>query len=148
MISKHCLACGRDAHPRTRHPSSLRAELTIWALALAIGTMAGLWSAATSPARAPLSQTVQAMALSAVQAPDAGTPPADEAPATPASGSQTLGWAMGLVLAFLRSAWWVLPIPFAFSIWRQVRTYPVCRTCGSRNLTALATTHGALPPAF
>jgi len=49
MVSKHCLSCGTEAHPKQRHPSTLRTEATVWLIAIAIGAAAGLWSAITSP---------------------------------------------------------------------------------------------------
>ena len=149
MVSKHCLHCGIDGHPRQRHPSTLKTEATIWLLAIAIGGAAGLWSAIPSPTHEPLSRSVQSMALSVVHPAD--TPPqVDEATVAPREdgGVELVGWLLGLVVAFLKAAWWVLPIPIAFSVWRQTRSYAVCRACGSRALEELVTPHGALPPAI
>jgi hypothetical protein len=147
MVSKHCRACGTDAHPRTQHPSSFRTELTLWLAAIAIGAAAGVWSAVTAPSPSPLNRTVQTMALSSVQTANAdGVAGAEDAPASGGAGSQFLEWLLDVVVVFLKTAWWVLPIPLAFSIWRQWRTYPVCRRCGARDLTEVITPHGALPP--
>lgn len=146
MNSKHCLACGTEGHPKDRHPSSLRTEAIIWLLAIVVGSGAGLWSAITTPSPEPLSMRAQALALSAVQhvEPAPATAPADE-PSRSVAGD-LIGWLLGLVLAFVRSAWWVLPIPILFSLWRQLGTRPVCRSCGSPQLIEIATPHGALPP--
>jgi len=147
MVSKHCLACGTDAHPRSRHPSTLKTELTIWLVAMAIGAAAGAWSAVTTPSRAPLGRTMQSMALSSVQSADAlPARTVNDPPAAGGPGSQFLGWLLDVAVAFLKTAWWALPIPIAFSIWRQSRAHPVCRACGSRTLTEVITPHGALPP--
>lgn len=147
MVSKHCLACGTNAHPKTRHPSTLKTELTAWLVAITIGVAAGVWSAVTAPTGTPLSRTVQSMALSSVQTADA-TPAstAYDDPSTGETGAPMLARLLDVVVAFLKAAWWVLPVPVAFSMWRQWRTYPVCRACGSRDLTEVTTPHGALPP--
>jgi hypothetical protein len=144
VVSKHCQSCGRDGHPREQHPSSLKTELAIWLVALTIGVAAGLWSAATASARNPLSLTAQSFTLSSVQ-----TAPAEAIPEAPVSGgsdSQTVAWLTRIIVAFLKAAWWVLPIPIAFSVWRQWSTYPVCVACGSRRLGEVPTPHGAALP--
>jgi hypothetical protein len=149
MVSKHCLTCGTDGHPRQHHPSTLRTEATVWLAAIAIGGAAGLWSAATSPSREPLNRSMQSMALSVVH--PANTPPATSDAATPpagGTGTQLIGWLINLAVAFVKAAWWVLPVPVAFSLWRQMRSFPACRACGSRELEELLTPHGALPPAI
>lgn len=144
MVSKHCRACGRDGHPGHRHPSTFRTELAIWLVALVIGTAAGMWSAATSAARSPLSRAAPSLTLSSVSAAPAEAVP-ESAPAGGTS-SQTLVWLTHVIVAFLKAAWWVLPIPIAFSIWRQWSPYPVCAACGSRQLGEVPTAHGAAPP--
>jgi hypothetical protein len=58
-----------------------------------------------------------------------------------------IAWARRLLLNFLRTAWWVLPLPFAFSLWRQFKKHPVCAACGSRELAPVVVDHGELPPA-
>jgi hypothetical protein len=149
MVSKHCLTCGTKGHPQQRHPSTLRTEATVWLVAIAIGGAAGLWSAINSPSSEPLSRSVQSMALSVVHPADA--PPAEnDVAAAPAggTGTQLLGWLVGIVIAFVKIAWWVLPIPILFSLWRQTRSHAICRACGSRALEELITPHGALPPAI
>jgi hypothetical protein len=108
---------------------------------------AGIWSAVTAPTSSPLSRTVQSLALSSVRMADAGpASTVNEDPSTGNDGTPMLARLLDVVVAFLRTAWWVLPVPIAFSIWRQWRTYPACRACGSRDLTEVATPHGALPP--
>ena len=47
---------------------------------------------------------------------------------------QVGGWLLDKALAFIRVAWWLLPLPIVFSCWRQFRTVPVCAHCASRNL--------------
>jgi len=147
MVSKHCLHCGINAHPKSRHPSTLKTELAIWLVAITIGVAAGVWSAITAPTSTPLSRSVQSLALSSVRTGDAGpASPVYEDPSTGEAGAPVLTRLLDVVVAFLRTAWWVLLVPVAFSIWRQWRTFPVCRACGSRDLTEVTTPHGALPP--
>ena len=52
----------------------------------------------------------------------------------------------GAVFGFIKTAWWVLPIPIIFSIWRQAKHFEVCRVCGSRDLVAVVAPHGAEIP--
>lgn len=136
-----------EGHPKQRHPSTLRTELTVWLLAIALGGATGLWSAVASPSREPIGRTVQTMALSVVQSAEAPASPDEVAAAsTGSTQSRLLGWLLDIVLAFVKAAWWVLPIPLVFSLWRQSRHYGECRACGSRALDELVTPHGALPP--
>jgi hypothetical protein len=51
-----------------------------------------------------------------------------------------------VVAGFLKAAWWVLPIPIFFSLWRQLKHYEVCRVCGSRDLVPVVAPHGEEPP--
>ncbi len=67
MISKHCNACGADAHPKLRHPSSFRFESSIWTLAIVVGLFAGTLSAVKSESGPTLSSVFQSVRLSAAQ---------------------------------------------------------------------------------
>jgi hypothetical protein len=147
MLSKHCLECGVEAHPKLKHPSSFRTEVSVWAVAIIVGLAAGTWSAATSSSAPSLSGTLPSLSLSSAQ-------PAEqpvEALAAEDRDEQGAGmrfaiWARYVVLDFLRTAWWVLPLPILFSLWRQRRKYPVCAACGSRTVVPVVAPHGdALP---
>jgi len=132
--------------PKTRHPSTLKTEVLVWLVAVGIGLGAGLWSAVTSPSSEPLGRSVQSLALSAMHTagPEAAPATTDEPPRS--ASDDVPGWALGFIVAFLRRAWWVLPIPILFSFWRQSRTTAVCHSCGSPQLAEILTPHGPLPP--
>jgi len=146
MVSKHCTACGTEAHPKRRHPSSLRTEGTIWVVAISVGLVAGTWSAATSPSAPPLSHVLSALTLSSEQSIEQPQTAQDDVAAAPSLSMQLLTWTYRKILDFVRTAWWVLPIPILFSLWRQFRPYEVCAACGSRDLEPIAVPHGDLPP--
>jgi hypothetical protein len=143
MVSRHCNACGNENHPRLRHPASLKVESSIWGVAIVIGLLAGTWSAITSPKEEPISRALQSLSLTTAQ-------PADQSvadPQTTSRESQSPGMRVAdsvyaSVISFLKSAWWVLPIPIFFSIWRQLKHYEVCRVCGSRELVPVIAPHG------
>ena len=147
MVSKHCNACGADAHPKQRHPSSLKVESSIWVLAIVVGLFAGTFSAARSDSGPTLSRVLQSVSLSASQ-------PAEqpaEVRQTDTSGSQSTGmlfltWITRTVADFLKTAWWVLLLPILFSVWRQFKGYEVCGHCGSRELAPVVAPHGEEPP--
>jgi hypothetical protein len=146
MVSKHCQSCGRDGHPRQQHPSTFRTELTIWLVALVIGAVVGMWSAATSAREHPLSRAMPALTLSSVQAaPSEPAEPVGQSPRSDSS-SHALVWLTQILVAFLEAAWWVLLLPIGFSIWRQWSSYPVCAACGSRRLAEVPTPHGTALP--
>jgi hypothetical protein len=47
-------------------------------------------------------------------------------------------WSLGFVqgmFRFIVSAWWILPVPVLFSLWRQFRTWEGCASCRSAHLT-------------
>ncbi len=147
MVSKHCNACGADAHPKLRHPSSFKIESSIWAVAIVVGLFAGTLSAAKSDSGPKLSHVLQSVTLSVTQPADH---PANVQP-TESRASQSVGvlftaWITRSTLDFLKSAWWVLPIPILFSLWRQFRGYEVCGQCGSRELVPVEVHHGEEPP--
>jgi hypothetical protein len=147
MISKHCLECGVEAHPKLKHPLSFRTEVSIWAVAIIVGLVAGTWSAASSSSAPSLTSALPALSLSSTQPAE---PPAQtvapEESNTPGPGMGLALWVRYLVLDFLRTAWWVLPFPILFSIWRQRKKYPVCAACGSRKLIPVLAPHGKEPP--
>jgi hypothetical protein len=57
-----------------------------------------------------------------------------------------LTWITRKLVDFLKTAWWVLPLPILFSLWRQFRGYEVCGHCGSRELVPVVVPHGDEPP--
>ena len=143
MLSKHCSICGADAHPKLRHPSSFRVESSIWTLAIVVGLFAGTFSAVRSESGPSLSHVLQSVTLSSAQ-------PAEQ-PAdvwgTDTRGSESTGmlfttWVTRTIVDFLKYAWWVLPLPILFSLWRQFRGYAVCGHCGSRELVPVVVPHG------
>jgi len=143
MVSKHCNACGADAHPKLRHPSSFRFESSVWMLAIVVGLFAGTFSAAKSDSGPSLSQVLQSVTLSTAQSADV---PADFQ-GTEARGSQSTGmlfttWVTSTIVDFLKTAWWVLPLPILFSLWRQFKGIEVCGRCGSRELVPGVGPHG------
>jgi hypothetical protein len=130
--SMQCLDCGEEGHPKFCHPSSLRAEAAVWAVAIVIGLSAGMWQAVTAPS----DTTPSTMSLLSVV-----TPAAEEASTvTPAlQGPRSVivqigGWLFDRLTRFLRTAWWALLIPIAFSTWRQGAKRVVCVHCESRRL--------------
>ena len=147
MLSKHCNDCGCDAHPKLRHPSTFRVESSVWALAIVVGLFAGTLSAVKSESGPTLSHVLQSVRLSAAQTTEV---PAD-VEQTDSRGSQSLGllfttWATRNIVDFLKYAWWVLPLPILFSLWRQFRGFEVCGHCGSRELVPVVVQHGDEPP--
>lgn len=134
MPVMQCVACGMEARPKSYHPSSLRVETGVWLVAVLVGLIVGVSQTVESPG-AERERSVTALAAVA-------TPPADVQPArTPAdytTGSspavQVSTWIRGKIALFLRSAWWVLPIPILFSLWRQMSKRVGCPKCGSREL--------------
>jgi hypothetical protein len=143
MLSKHCNACGADAHPKLRHPSTFRIESSIWTLAIVVGLFAGTFSAVKSESGPSLSHVLQSVRLSVAQTTEL---PAD-VQQTDSRGSQSFGmlfatWATRNIVDFLKYAWWMLPLPILFSLWRQFRGYEVCGHCGSRGLVPVVVPHG------
>jgi len=110
----------------------MRTEATLWGVALVLGLSVGAWQAVTSSAGAGVTGMSQ---LSVVTAP-AEAPAAqaiDHVP--PRNVIVSVGsWLVGRFASFVRVAWWALPIPLFFSLWRQVARRPVCARCGSRRL--------------
>ncbi len=147
MVSKHCNACGADAHPMLRHPSTFKVEVSIWAVAILIGLFAGTFSVAKSDSGPSLSRVLQSVSLSIAQTAEQ----AAEVQQTEASGSQSTGvlfltWFTNTLVDFLKTAWWVLPIPILFSLWRQFKPYEVCGHCGATELVPVVVQHGEEPP--
>jgi len=143
MVSKHCNACGSDAHPKLQHPSSFKIESSIWAVAIIVGLFAGTFSAAKSDGGPKLSQVLQSVTLSVSQPADQ---PAEvqqsEARASQSTGVLFLTWITTTLIDFLKTAWWVLPIPILFSLWRQFKPHEVCGHCGARELVPVVSPHG------
>lgn len=147
MMSKHCVECGVEAHPKLKHPSSFRTEVSIWAVAITIGLIAGTWSAASSSSVLSISGGLPALSLSsAQQAEDPAEALAPEERNAQGPAMRFAVWARHVVLDFLRTAWWVLPAPILFSLWRQRTKYPVCAACGSRSVIPVLAPHGNEPP--
>jgi hypothetical protein len=149
MVSKHCNACGSDTHPKLRHPSTFKVESSIWAMAIVVGLCAGTFSAAKSESGPSLSRVLQSVSLSVSQP---ANQPADVQEAN-ARGSESTGmlfmtWITRTLADFLKIAWWVLPIPILFSVWRQFKPHEVCGHCGARELVPVVVTHGEEPPIF
>ena len=149
MVSKHCLECGIEAHPRLKHPSSFRMEVSVWTVAVFVGLVAGIWSAAMSSSTPALSRAIQTITLSSVESVEQPAEPAvTDNPNAQSLPMEFVALARRLLLNFLQIAWWVLPLPFAFSLWRQFKKHPVCAACGSRELAPVVVDHGELPPAM
>ena len=138
MAPVHCEACGTDARPKLRHPSTLKAEVTVWTLALAIGLTSGAWSALTSTP-GPLGEVgLSALVVPARSAVDG--PAEVEAEDSGSRSTSTLAvaaWTRDVVLDFARTAWWALLVPVLFSLWRQSATYEACIHCQSRKLVPI-----------
>ena len=132
MQSMHCLDCGEDSHPRLRRPSSLRTEGLVWTVAVAIGLSVGAWQAITTPdtGGAPVMSRLSAVAPVAQE----GVPTVQSHEAPRNVVLQVGSWLVARMLEFLKVAWWALPIPLAFSLWRQRAKRPVCAHCDSRRL--------------
>ncbi len=127
-----CMDCGDTTHPRLRHPSSLRTEASLWSVALVVGLAIGAWNAVTTPSQ---SGQLSYSALSVV-----GEAPAEANVVRHDHGAPTnvvvqIGsWLLDRAVEFVRVAWWTLPIPLLFSVWRQAIRQPVCAHCGSGRL--------------
>ena len=136
MQAMHCLDCSAETHPRRRHPSSFSTETYVWTTAVALGLIVGAWNAITAP---PMPELTRPLQLSSVSAPvDANQDPVVIGRESARSVvTQVGGWIMQKVIAFVRVAWWLLPIPIVFSLWRQFRTVPICAHCKSANLVAV-----------
>lgn len=135
MKSMHCLDCGSDTHPKLRHPSSLRTETMVWGVALLAGMSFGLWQAVTTNGPAHVPAMAQLSAVTAAPA----DPPAvvTHEPAPPRSIAVSVGsWLLDRLGQFARVAWWALPIPLLFSLWRQFARRAACARCGSRRIVA------------
>lgn len=133
--SMHCLDCGSDTHPKLRHPSSMRTEATVWTVALLAGMLFGVWQAATasSPVGVPGMSRLSAVAVEPVEQSAVVT----HDPAPPRSVAVSVGsWLVERLARFVRVAWWALPIPLLFSLWRQFAKRPACAHCGSRRIVA------------
>lgn len=135
MVSKRCRDCGKEARPRLVHPSTLRAEVTVWLVALTVGAGAGIWSAITTPPHDDDRSAVRRLAVTVVQSEtDPATPPSSEYRSEEGLGMRAMTWARDAVWRFVRTAWWVLPLPLLFSLWRQFATREACIGCHSRRL--------------
>lgn len=113
----------------------MRTEAMVWGVALLAGMSVGLWQAATTSA--PID--VPGMArLSAVTAePVEQTAAVTHEPAPPRNVAVSVGgWLVERLAEFVRVAWWALPIPLLFSLWRQFARRPTCARCGSRRIVA------------
>ncbi|MGD8726505.1 MAG: hypothetical protein PVH40_02615 [Gemmatimonadales bacterium] len=134
MPVMQCLECGMEARPKSYHPSNLRVEASLWAIAVCVGMIVGVSSTIEGPA-SPAGAGVTA--LTAVTSLEAAPQPPGMALDRGARQSVTLrisNWIRGKLGLFLRSAWWVLPIPILFSVWRQASKRAGCPKCGSRKL--------------
>jgi hypothetical protein len=127
-----CLDCGDTTHPRLRHPSSFRTEASVWGLALVIGLSIGAWHTVTTSSDAG---QFSFSALSAVsEAPEQANIVSHDHGAPKNVVLQVGGWLIDRLVEFVRVAWWTLPIPLLFSVWRQATKRPICAHCGSRRL--------------
>jgi len=130
--SMQCLECGEEGHPRLRHPSSLRTELTVWTVAVVFGLSVGMWEAVTAPSDGATSGFSQLNLVAPVAEEVTTVTPAPQGPQSLVV--QIGGWLTDRFVHFMRTAWWVLIIPIAFSTWRQGAKRAVCVHCGSRRL--------------
>lgn len=147
MVSRHCNACGNDNHPKLRHPSSLKVEVAIWTTAILVGLVAGIWSAGSEQSGRPITRALQSLAFTSAQPDDSPAEISQGGARQPRNtGIRTIEAAYGMVGNFLRTAWWVLPLPILFSLWRQAKHYEVCRVCGSRDVVPVEAPHGWEPP--
>jgi len=135
MQAMHCLDCRADTHPKRRHPSSFRIEASVWTTAVVLGLMLGAWNAITSPQ----TDVTRPMQLSTVSVPVDVDQDAAITGRERANGvvMQFGSWLIQKTIAFVQVAWWLLPIPIVFSLWRQFRTVPVCAHCRSANLAVV-----------
>jgi len=132
--SMHCLDCGSDTHPKLRHPSSMRTEATVWGAALMVGLSFGIWQAVTASAPVDVPAMSQ---LSVVTAPAEQPTVLSHEPAPPRNIAVSVGsWLVDRLARFVRVAWWALPVPLLFSLWRQFARRPTCARCASRRIVA------------
>jgi hypothetical protein len=123
-----------EARPKPYHPSSLRAEAGVWLIALSLGLIVGVSSTIEGPA-ADSGTSVSALAAVTARSVDVEAAPGPADQGTRSSPTlQVSNWIRAKVALFLRSAWWVLPIPIVFSLWRQASKRDGCPKCGSRKL--------------
>ena len=142
MRSMHCSGCEHDDVPKTYARSSLAAEVTLWLCGIGFGLVSGAYQALVSPSHPVPSAEVQERMLSTVSQ--------SFAVANPAAATETVyntdniffeltAWFSDVSFEFVRTFWWALLIPVAFSLWRQFSKYQGCRTCGSRELVLTET---------
>ena len=134
MPVMQCVACGMEARPKSYHPSGLRVEAGVWLVAVFVGLAVGVSSTIEGPA-ADTGTSVTAFAAVAARSVDAEAArvPADQEVRSSLT-LQVSNWIRAKVALFLRSAWWALPIPILFSLWRQMSKRDGCPKCGSRKL--------------
>lgn len=137
--SMHCLDCRSDTHPKLRHPSSMRAEAMVWGVALLMGMSVGLWQAATTTAAAGVPGMSRLSTVTAEPVEQSAAVTHEHEPAPPRTVAVTVGgWLVERLARFIQVAWWALPIPLLFSLWRQFAKRPTCARCGSRRIVAAA----------
>jgi len=133
MPVMQCVACGMEARPKPYHPSSFRVEAGVWLVAVFVGLAVGVSSTIEGPT-AESGRTVSALAAVTAQSVDAETAQVPDQGTRSNPTLQVSNWIRAKVALFLRSAWWVLPIPILFSLWRQTSKRDGCPKCGSRQL--------------
>jgi hypothetical protein len=110
----------------------MRTEATLWGMALFVGLSVGAWQAVTSGAGVGVPGVSR---LSVVTTPaEAPVVQANEAVPPPNVVITVGSWIVDRFASLVRVAWWALPIPLFFSLWRQFARRPVCARCGSRRL--------------
>jgi len=122
-----------EARPKPYHPSSLRVEAGVWLVAVFVGLAVGVSSTIEGPT-AESGRMVSALAAVTAQSVDAETAQVPDQGTRSNPTLQVSNWIRAKVALFLRSAWWVLPIPILFSLWRQTSKRDGCPKCGSRQL--------------
>ena len=140
MRSMHCSDCQQDDVPKTYARSSLATEVTLWLGGIGVGLASGAYRVLVSPTHPVPTEEVRERMLSTMSQ--------SFAVANPTAATETVyntdniffeltAWFSDVSFGFVRTFWWALLIPVAFSLWRQFSKYQGCRSCRSRNLAPI-----------
>lgn len=141
-LSMRCVSCQAKAVPKTYPRSTLSLEVSIWAVSIVVGLVAGLLSTAKASSAPPVTFELESLMLSSLS----GISPVEteEQESAPTANITTTNvvvevaaWFSKLSFRFLATAWWAVIIPVIFSLWRQFSKYEGCRQCRSRELVPI-----------
>ena len=137
MRSMHCSGCEHNDVPKTYTRSNLGAEVTVWLCGIGVGLLSGAYRAIVSPTHPVPAEEVQERMLSTVSQSFAVVDPAAVTETVYNTDNiffEFTAWFSDVSFGFVRTFWWALLIPVAFSLWRQFSKYQGCRACGCREL--------------